>query len=824
MIGQLPEGKSASAVTVVVVNWNGLEHLDACFASLEAQDWPKEALELLCVDNGSTDGSRGFLAERFPRVRVEALDTNTGFAAGCNTGARLASGDLLCFINNDMRADPAWVRRMVEPLIDDPRLGATGGKVLDWEGRTIDFAGAVMNWEGRGGQIGFGERTSSARHDRAGPILFANGGSLAIRRKLFRDVGGFDEDFFAYYEDVDLGWRLWLYGHPVRYVPEAVTYHRHRGTSGTLPSGKLRLLSERNAFLAAIKNYDEASLGRVLAPAFMLAIRRGFLDSGLDLDAFGLNRTERVEELVPHPETVATFGALEQVNRLLPKMLAKRAEVQRRRVRTDASLRRLFGDPFVVARPDGKYGRLQSELESLFGVEKIFATSRPKVLVVASDVVGSLMAGPGIRAVEICRVLSHEAEVTLASTRPTDLTGDSFEVVYAPPRKLSELASQAEVIVCPGLTLATYSFLASFRAPVVVDAYDPFSIALLEQGRDKPLDERERDDASVRASFELQLKLGDFFLCATDRQWAMLVGNLQLLGRIPPAVYDRDPTLRSLVALAPFGMSSTPPKPPDAPVLRGVIKGIGQNDLVLIWGGGIYNWLDPVSLIRAVGVAAMRHPEIKLVFLAGPHPNTGIPAMKAAHDARAAAERDGLLGRHVFFVERWIPYDERGAYLLEADVGVSTHRQHAESTLAFRTRFLDYLWAGLPVLCSSGDALGDLAAARSFGIAVPPEDVRGLSDALCSMAGDRGRLRRMSDAARETAEAYTWERTMAPLLEFVRNPLAALDRPRDGRNAIRTRPAYGTIRWKLSRLAQYRRDHGTKMAAGLIARRLLGRR
>jgi GT2 family glycosyltransferase/glycosyltransferase involved in cell wall biosynthesis len=811
-------------VSVVVVNWNGLQHLEACFASLEAQDWRRDRLELLCVDNGSSDGSLELLAKRFPAVRVEALGTNTGFAGGCNTGARVASGAFLCFINNDMRADAAWVRLMVQPLIDDRRLGATGGKVLDWDGRNVDFAGSIMNWEGRGGQIGFGERYDPARHDRDGPILFANGGSLAIRRDLFLEVGGFDEDFFAYYEDVDLGWRLWLYGYPVRYVPEAVTYHRHRGTSRTMPTGKLRLLSERNAFLAAIKNYDEASLGRVLAPAFMLAIRRGFLDSGLDLDAFGLNRSERVEELVPHPEAVATLGALEQVNRLLPKMIAKRAEVQRRRVRSDASLRRLFGDPYVVARADGKYGRLQSELESLFGVEKIFATTRPKVVVVASDVVGSRMAGPGIRAVEMCRVLSREADVTLASTTSTDLLGADFEVVYAPPRKLGDLASEADVIVCPGLTLATYSFLGSFRAPVVVDAYDPFSIALLEQGRDKPLGERERDDAAVRASFELQLKLGDFFLCATDRQWAMLVGNLQLLGRITPVVYDRDPTLRSLVALAPFGLSSTPPKPLEAPVLRGALEGIGQDDFILIWGGGIYNWLDPVSLVRAVGVAAMRHPEIKLVFLAGSHPNTGIPAMKAAHDVRLAAEREGLLGRHVFFVERWIPYEERGAYLLEADVGVSTHRHHAESTLAFRTRFLDYLWAGLPVLCSSGDALGDLAASRAFGIAVPPEDVQALAEALCSMVSDRSQLRRMSAAARETAEEYTWERTLAPLVEFVRNPIAALDRPREGRKAARTRPAYGTIRWRLSRLAQYRRDHGTKMTVGLIGRRLLGRR
>jgi GT2 family glycosyltransferase/glycosyltransferase involved in cell wall biosynthesis len=813
----------ATTATVVVVNWNGLEHLEACFASLEAQDWPRDRFELLCVDNGSRDGSLEFLAKRFPAVRVESFGSNTGFANGCNAGARAAAVDLLCFINNDMRADPSWVRYMVQPLIDEPDLGATGGKVLDWEGQNVDFAGSVMNWEGRGGQVGFGERYNPARHDRGGPTLFANGGSLAIRRDLFRDVGGFDEDFFAYYEDVDLGWRLWLYGYPVRYVPEAVTYHRHHGTSQTVPAGKLRLLYERNAFLAAIKNYDDASLRRVLAPAFMLAVKRGFLDSGVDPDAFGLNRPERVEELVPSPETVATFAALEHVNRLLPKMMTKRAEVQRRRVRSDASLRKLFGEPYLVARKDDSYRRLQGDVESLFGIEGMFSAKRPRVLVVASDAVGSQMAGPGIRAVEMCRVLSVEADVTLASTRPTNLKSGDFIVVHASSRKLSELGRRADVIVCPGLTLASYSFLGSFQAPVVVDAYDPFSIALLEHGRDKKPEERVRDDAILRAHVERQLRLGDFFLCATDRQWAMIVGSLQVLGRITPEVYDRDPTLQSLVALAPFGLSADPPRPGARPVLRGVVNGIGQADLILLWAGGIYNWFDPVTAIRAVGQAVTKHPEIKLVFFGGKHPNPGVPAMKAASEARATAEREGLLGKHVFFLENWVAYEERGAYLLEADVGVSTHRSHAESTLAFRTRFLDYLWAGLPVLCSNGDTLGDLAAARSFGIAVPPGDVQGLAQAMVSIASDQSQLQRMASVARATAKDYTWERTLLPLVEFVRDPVPALDRPRES-SAVTRRASYGSLRWRLSRLREFRQDHGTKRTVDLIARRLLGRR
>jgi hypothetical protein len=529
-------GAATPTVSVVVVTYRGREHLDALFGSLEAQDWPRDSLELLCVDNGSTDGSRAHLAERFPNVRVEALGHNTGFAAGCNTGARVARGQLLCFLNDDMRAEPGWVRELVTPLLADPALGATGGKVLSWDGATVDFAGAVMNFEGRGGQVGFGEPHNPSRHDRGRPILFANGGSLAIRRDRFLDVGGFDEDFFAFYEDVDLGWRLWLYGLGVRYVPEAVTYHRHHGTSSKLPQGKLRVLYERNALLAATKNYEAGNLARVLAPAYMLAVRRALADSGLDPGAFDLNRPERVEELVPAPEAVATLVALDEVNRLLPRALAKRAEVQRRRVRSDASLRELFGEPFFAARPDPEYGRLQATLADLFGVEQLFVGSRRRVLVVTLEALGAEPAA-GARVVALCRALRDQAEVTLAAADPLDLVAGDLDVVALDLQTIRPLAAAAEVIVCRAGALAAHPWLARLPAPVVVDVDDPC-----------PSDGSAA--AAGRQALERELRLGDFFLCPDERRRATLTGMLHLLGRLSPALYDRDPTLRTFVAAA----------------------------------------------------------------------------------------------------------------------------------------------------------------------------------------------------------------------------------------------------------------------------------
>ena len=438
------------------------------------------------------------------------------------------------------------------------------------------------------------------------------------------------------------------------------------------------------------------------------------------------------------------------------------------------------------------------------------AASGPVVLVVSSDVVGRSMAGPGIRVVEMCRQLARRARVTLAVEAPTDLELDGVEILRPTPRALAELAAAADVIVCQGLTLARFPYLASFRAPVVVDAYDPFWIAVLEQQRHKPPAERAADERHTRNGLARQLRLGDFFLAATGRQRDMLTGGLCLLGR--------DPGPASLVATVPFGLSSAPPKPADRPLLRGVVPGIGPDDLVLLWAGGIYNWFDPVSLIRAVGQAAADHPEVKLVFFGGRHPNPDVPTMRVAAEATRAAADAGLLDRQVFFLDRWVPYDERAGYLLEADVGVSAHLDNAETTFAFRTRFLDYLWAGLPVVCTGGDELGDLAAARGFGLVTRPGDVAGLAAAIRRLAADRGELARLGAAARATAPELHWERALAPLVEFVAAPRPAPDRPRD-RVAAR-RAVHTTLAWRLARLGEYWREHGTRRTAGLLAGKL----
>jgi GT2 family glycosyltransferase len=273
------------SVSVVVLNYNGRQHLEPCFESLLALDYPSDRLELVCVDNGSTDGSVELMRERFPQVRLVETGTNLGFAGGNNAGARAAQGGIVAFLNNDTRVPSNWLRPLVRPLAEEPDLACTGSKIVSWDGRLLEFCGGAVNFLGYGFQEGFGSLyPKDCRQQRE--VLFVCGGAMAIRRDLFLEVGGFDEDFFAFYEDSDLGWRLWILGYRVLSVPGSVVYHRHHGTVSSVADWKRRFLYERNALFSIVKNYEEENLARVLPVALMLLLKRARYMTGADAEEY----------------------------------------------------------------------------------------------------------------------------------------------------------------------------------------------------------------------------------------------------------------------------------------------------------------------------------------------------------------------------------------------------------------------------------------------------------------------------------------------------------------------------------------------------------
>jgi glycosyltransferase involved in cell wall biosynthesis len=246
------------------------------------------------------------------------------------------------------------------------------------------------------------------------------------------------------------------------------------------------------------------------------------------------------------------------------------------------------------------------------------------------------------------------------------------------------------------------------------------------------------------------------------------------VNRINPLTYDADETMESLITAVPFGVPDDPPVH-RRQVLKGVVPGIGTDDKVILWGGGVYNWFDPLTLVRAVQQLHARHPDVRLFFLGMKHPNPDVPDMRMAWETRQLSDNLGLTDKVVFFNEEWVPYDERQNYLLESDLGVSTHLDHVETAFSFRTRILDYLWAGLPVVATGGDSLGQAIDGHGLGVTVPPGDVAALEAALEAFLFDEERVGAARASVAAFAPSMTWSRSLEPLLRFCRSPQRAPD-------------------------------------------------
>ena len=780
-------------VSVVVVNYQGLDDTLRCVDALREVDWPD--LEVVVVDNGGADAAA---LRKVDGIRLVENPENTGFAGGCNLGATVATGELLAFLNNDAVPEEGWLREAVAGL--GRGADCVASKVLSLDGSSVLYGGGGATFYGHGYQL-------SGRADEEHDVLFATGSAMVLRRSTFEAVGGFDERYFMFFEDVDLGWRLWLLGHRVRYVPASVVRHRHHGSMRSFGPWQEHYLLERNALATLYKNLDDENLGVFLPAAMALAARRATVRAGVDSEAYDLRRGVVPPEVTVPAEALVPTYAIDQFVAMLPSLAESRRALQAARRRSDADVFRLFEVPLESNAGDDEGFRAVVEG---FGVSERF-TARRRVVVATGEGVGPRMAGPAIRAWRIAEALSGEHEVVLLTLGAAEASDPRFRVVSASGAVVRSLARRADVVVAQGAVLDRWPELAR-SAVVVVDLYDPFHLEALEQARDRGEEYRRLAVREATAVLNAQLARGDFFLCASPKQRDFWLGQLAAVGRVNPLVYDADASLSSLLAIVPFGIDPEPPTPATTPVLRRT-----PEERVVLWGGGIYNWFDPVTLVEAMALVTL--PDVRLHFLGGGHPNPDLPAQSAAVAARRRAEELGLLGKTVTFAGEWVPYAERGAHLLEAAVGVSTHLDHVETAYSFRTRILDSLWAGLPVVCTAGDALAGLVEREGLGETVPPGDAEALAGALERVLADPERYR--ANVPRVAAE-MVWERALAPLVEFCRAPRRAPDAPRPDVAAttsvvVKPRPGWRT---DLGIAVDHLREGGLSRVARKAASRL----
>jgi GT2 family glycosyltransferase len=259
-------------LAVIVVHHRGREHLLEGLASLTGQEAPGRRFQIVLVDNASSGGAVEEARRRYPEIRIVAAGANRGFAGGCRLGVDAVDAPVFAFINDDAVAEAGWLATLAEALESaPPDVAAVGGRLTDFSGERNDFSDGFLTFDGHAFQADFGAPLSRLAPGRPGDErLFSCGGNMIVRRDAWVASGGFDEDYFAYLEDVDFGWRQWIAGRRVLFEPRALARHRGGATGEALGIFRRGFLFEKNAFMTAYKDFD-AENWRALAPAILAA-------------------------------------------------------------------------------------------------------------------------------------------------------------------------------------------------------------------------------------------------------------------------------------------------------------------------------------------------------------------------------------------------------------------------------------------------------------------------------------------------------------------------------------------------------------------------
>jgi glycosyltransferase involved in cell wall biosynthesis len=386
-----------------------------------------------------------------------------------------------------------------------------------------------------------------------------------------------------------------------------------------------------------------------------------------------------------------------------------------------------------------------------------------RIALLSSEPIRPSMAGIGIRYLELARRLpAYGFDVRLVSPAAPEessaLTGTALDVRPFERGRLAATLDGCDAAVAQG-QLANDLVLELPNLPVAIDLYDPWLVENLSYVLTLGLDPYRND----HATWVLQLSRGDFFLCSSEEQRTFYLGFLTALGRVNPERIAGDPDLDTLIAPVPFGVPDE--LPPHRPVLPP--RKPGERRLLF---GGLYDWYDPWTLLDALGGEELAGVPWTLLLIRNPNPDATPQRLFAEVEARC--RRQGFWGSRVQTLD-WIPAERRYDLLRDVDLLVAPHRPSLETRLSLRTRFLDALAAGCPVVTSEGGTMARLLAEHHAGWVVPPGDPAALARALAE-ALDRAENPEVAAAqqagARELLASFTWDRALAPLVRFCRAP------------------------------------------------------
>lgn len=371
------------------------------------------------------------------------------------------------------------------------------------------------------------------------------------------------------------------------------------------------------------------------------------------------------------------------------------------------------------------------------------------------------MAGGAIRSWEFANILAKNHQVVLISPEKSEIQSQYFEMIALNDPQFKKSFKDAHILITQRLTFF-HAYLAKLNGvKIIIDAYVPGPLEVLEHFKADPMTECQKKVCGEITNIIFNFKMADGIICASEKQRMLWLGFLLAQKLIKSSEYNQDASLRNFLTIVPFGLSSVNPQKRGKGLKEKL--GLKDGDKVILWGGGIWNWFDPLSLIKAMKIVNNSQCDVKLVFMGVKPPDPTLPMTSMALQSKQLARELNLINDCVFFNEEWVPYNERENFLLDADIGASIHFDHLETEFSFRTRILDYLWAELPILTTKGDSFADLVEKHRLGIVVSYNDVEAIAGAILQLVNDPNQLWEYKENIVKVKKQFYWTSVTSPL-------------------------------------------------------------
>jgi len=404
-----------------------------------------------------------------------------------------------------------------------------------------------------------------------------------------------------------------------------------------------------------------------------------------------------------------------------------------------------------------------------------------KVLIISHDKVGKLMAGPGIRYHYMAKTLAKNFDVTVGFFGPENVPEIDFVKNYAAKHidvhNFQKDFEPYDTVIAMWLSDAQIDYCNTRGKIVIFDIYAPAPVENLAikvfSGR--PItDSDEFQIMSQVHDYQKFLAAGDAFLYSNQRQLDYWIGFAFGANLVSPRTYEKRDVLKQFIS-APFGIDTSVPLIKTKNHYRGIVEGIDEDDVVMVWSGGIYNWYDGITLVEAMKLVWEKNPKIKMLFPGTQHPTPSMSKWQETLDTIARAKELNLTGKNVFFFDTWIPYNDRLDFLLEANIGIYTHKPSIETEFSHRTRVVDsHIFAELPTIATEGDFFADLVERKELGVTVPAYDAVALAEAIVETSRPENLSRFHANMAK-IKPSFDWSQTLAPLVEYLESSPSKVD-------------------------------------------------